>query len=316
MAKVPLLPRQPPLWTHPGALAPAHDGSSPDLSIVIVHHNTPDELQLCLEALARAHEEVSFQVIMVDQRSPSGLLATLRDRYPWLDVLDDHSDRGYAASNNLGLRRARGRYLLLLNPDVVASASALRALVAWMDGHPRAGYAGPRIVLPDGSLDLACRRSFPTPLVSLLRLSGLSRLFPASPFFGRYNLTHLPEDQTAPVEAVVGACMLIRREAAAQVGLLDETYFMYGEDLDWCYRLHAVGWQGRYVPEATVLHYKRSSSRRRPLRTTYEFYRAMLIFYRRHYAAHSPLPVTLLVLCGIFWRGAVALLLAWMGRRG
>jgi GT2 family glycosyltransferase len=144
-------------------------------------------------------------------------------------------------------------------------------------------------------------------MVSLYRLSGLAGLFPASRTFGRYNMTYLPVDRTMPIDAVVGACMLVRRAAAEQVGLLDETYFMYGEDLDWAFRMRQAGWQGWYLASVVALHYKGSSSSRRRLRTTYEFYRAMVVFYRRHYGGSAPLAVTWLVLTGILLRGSIAL---------
>lgn len=295
------------------ALAPAAQG---DLSIVIVHRNLPwGALQDCLEAIARGRQGVSCQVILVDQGVSAEVGQHLADGYPWVEVVIDRSDRGYAVSNNLGLRRVTGRYVLLLNDDVQLPSTALRDFVAWMDAHPRAGYAGPRLVLPDGRLDRACRRAFPTPIVSLYRLSGLSHLLPASRTFGRYNLTYLPVDRTVRVDAVVGACMLVRRRAAEQVGLLDETYFMYGEDLDWAYRMQQGGWEGWYLAGVVALHDKASSSKRRRLRTTYEFYRAMVIFYRRHYAQHVPLVVTWLVLTGILLRGGIAVLLAWQAER-
>ena len=307
--RFPLPPQPPPMLRH-GTLPALPPDQQLDLSVVIVHRNTPDELRDCLAALERACRPLRCQVLLVDQGSPPALLEAIRRRFPWVELIEDRSDRGYAASNNLGLSRARGRYLLLLNADVVLPPDALDELVAWMDAHPRLGYAGPRLVLPDGTLDLACRRSFPTPVVSLYRLSGLARRFPRSPTLARYNLTYLPPDREGPVEGVAGAAMLVRRTAAEQAGLLDETYFMYGEDLDWAARLRAAGWPGWYLPRVTALHRKRSSSRRRPLKTTYEFYRAMAIFYRRHYAAGTPAPVTWLVLTAILVRGALAVLAA------
>jgi len=309
--------RQPKPIVRVGALPPLPrpPEEEPDVSIVIVHRKTPWELMQCLEGIERGHAGLQVETILVDQHSTDDTIPTVRRRFLWVQVLDDPTDRGYAASNNLGLARARGHYLLLFNADVMLPSTALAELVTWMDAHPRAGFVGPRLVLPDGSLDLACRRSFPTPIVSLYRLSGLSRLFPNRRTFGRYNLTYLPEEQSTPVDSVMGACMLVRRAAATMVGLLDETYFMYGEDLDWAYRIKEAGWEGWYLASTTALHYKRSSSKRRPLRTTYEFYRAMIIFYRRHYAASAPPAVTWLVLTGILWRGGVAVLIAWLRTR-
>jgi N-acetylglucosaminyl-diphospho-decaprenol L-rhamnosyltransferase len=311
------LPRQPAPVLRQNWLRADVTATDPDISVVIVHHSLPwPMLSACLEALDRGRALVRCQVIVVDHGLTPDLLDRLTAGFSWVEVLMDRSDRGYAVSNNLGLRRAAGRYLLLLNDDVVLPVTALRAMVDWMDAHPRAGYAGPRLVLPDGRLDRACRRAFPTPLVSLYRLAGIAGLFPGSRTFGQYNLSYLPVDQTASVDAVVGACMLVRRAAAAEVGLLDETYFMYGEDLDWALRLQQGGWQGWYLAFVVVLHRKGSSSKRRRLRTTYEFYRAMVVFYRRHYAATAPWAVTWLVLAAILARGSLALCFAWLaGRR-
>jgi hypothetical protein len=158
----------------------------------------------------------------------------------------------------------------------------------------------------DGSLDLACRRAFPTPQVSLYRMAGLSKLFPRSPRFGRYNMTYLDPDQTVEVDSVVGAYMQVRGQAIHQVGLLDETFFMYGEDLDWAYRIKQRGWQVWYNPAVTVLHVKEAASKTSS-KARYEFYRAMLIFYRKHYQATTPLLLHWTIVGGIGLRGALDL---------
>jgi hypothetical protein len=167
-----------------------------------------------------------------------------------------------------------------------------------MDVHPQAGAVGPKLVRPDGSLDLACRRAFPTPEVSFYRMIGLSKLFPRSQIFGRYNMTFADPDELIEVDSVVGAFMLVRREAIAQAGLLDETYFMYGEDIDWAYQIKAHGWKIYYNPAVTVLHVKRAASRHSP-KAQMEFYRAMDIFYRKFYAKSTPFWLHSLVVAGI-----------------
>lgn len=306
-----MLPVLPPAVTRMGRLPSVEGASAVDCSVVIVHRNAPHcTVEGCLQACRLAAEQHSCEVFVVDQGADPLFPDLIKERYPEILLRNDLSDQGYAVSNNQALLESHGRYLLLLNDDVVLSRGAIDWLVEWMEAHPRCGYAGPRLLLMDGQLDRACRRSFPTPLISLFRLTGLSTFFPQSRYFGRYNLGYLSEDEATPVEAVVGACMLVRRQAAADVGLLDERYFMYGEDLDWCFRLHAAGWEGWYVPQALAVHLKRSSSRQRPLRTTYEFYRAMMIFFRRHYAQATPLPVTYIILLGILFRGGAALLRA------
>jgi len=190
-------------------------------------------------------------------------------------------------------------YVLLLNPDTIVPPGALDELVSFMEAHPAVGACGPKLVLGDGSLDLACRRSFPTPEIAFYRMTGLARLFPRSPRFGRYNMSHLDPDLQTEVDSVVGACMLVRGAVVREVGLLDEAYFMYGEDLDWAYRIKQYGWKIMYVPSVTIHHFKRASSRQRPFRSIRAFYAAMRVFHRKHYAATTPAPLNLLIEAGI-----------------
>ncbi len=280
-------------------------GSEYDLGIVIVNYNTRDLLRRCLETLF-ASEGVSFRLCVVDNASTDGSAAMVARDFPQVHLIANEENLGYPAANNQGLRamgfergqRGEARYALLLNPDTELPPDALAKMTAFLDAHPEAGIAGPRLVRPDGSLDLACRRAFPSPEVSFYRLTGLSRLFPRSRRFGRYNLTYLPEDETAEVDSVVGAYMQVRAEAIEQVGLLDESFFMYGEDLDWAFRVKAAGWKVYYYPEVTVLHVKRASSRRSG-RAQVEFWRAMEVFYRKHYEAQTPRPVHWLIIAAI-----------------
>ncbi len=276
-----------------------------DLGIVIVNYNTRDLLRRCLETVF-ASEGVSFRLCVVDNASTDGSAAMVARDFPQVHLIANEVNLGYPAANNQGLRamgfergqRGEARYALLLNPDTELPPDALAKMTAFLDAHPEAGVAGPRLVRPDGSLDLACRRAFPSPEVSFYRLTGLSRLFPRSRRFGRYNLTYLPEDETAEVDSVVGAYMQVRAAAIEQVGLLDESFFMYGEDLDWAFRIKAAGWKVYYYPEVTVLHVKRASSRRSG-RAQVEFWRAMEIFYRKHYETQTPRPVHWLIIAAI-----------------
>jgi len=191
---------------------------------------------------------------------------------------------------------------LLLNPDTIVPPGALDALVGFMEANSAVGACGPKLLLGDGSLDVACRRSFPTPEIAFYRLTSLSSLFPRSPRFGRYNMSHLDPDLQTEVDAVVGACMLVRGAVVREVGLLDEAYFMYGEDLDWAYRIKQYGWKIMYVPSVTVHHYKRASSRQRPFRSIRAFYAAMRVFHRKHYAATTPAPLNALIELGITFK--------------
>ncbi len=264
-----------------------------DLGIVIVNYNTRDLLRRCLETVYASEGDLGYQVCVVDNCSSDGSAAMVAAEFPQVRLIANDENRGYPAANNQGLRAfgypdgaEAPRFALLLNPDTELPPNALADMLRFMEAHPEAGVAGPRLVMRDGSLDLACRRSFPSPAVAFYRLVGLSRLFPNSRRFARYNLTYLDPNQLAEVDSVVGAFMLVRREPIRQVGLLDETFFMYGEDLDWCYRFKSAGWKVLYNPEVTVLHVKRAASRH-SARAQVEFWRAMRLFYQKHYAADT-----------------------------
>jgi N-acetylglucosaminyl-diphospho-decaprenol L-rhamnosyltransferase len=268
-----------------------------DLGIVIVSYNTRDLLRACLRSIYAGRGDFAFEVCVVDNASSDGSAEMVAAEFPQVRLIANAENVGYPSANNQGLkafgfsetpnpRSKPSRFALLLNSDTELPPDALARMLEFMAEHPDAGAAGPKLVLPDGSLDLACRRSFPTPEVSFYRVTKLSRLFPRSRRFGRYNLTYLDPDQVTEVDSVEGAFMLVRAEAIAQAGLMDEQFFMYGEDLDWAYRMKAAGWKAYYNPSVTVLHIKRASTRHSP-RAQIEFYRAMDIFYRKHYAART-----------------------------
>jgi GT2 family glycosyltransferase len=301
-----------------------------DLAIIIVNFNTRDYLRNCLTSIYDSRGDFTFEVCVVDNASSDGSVDVVRDEFPQVRLIESPVNGGFSYANNLGLQAcgfgatteqaqndtdssrpsstgnsfSTPRYALLLNPDTVLSSEGLAMMLEFMEEHPEAGVAGPKLVLEDGSLDLACRRSFPTPQVAVYRMVGLSKLFPRHPRFGRYNLTYLDPDQMAQVDSVVGAFTLVRREAIQQVGLLDEDFFMYGEDLDWAYRITQAGWKVYYNPAVTVLHVKRAASRH-SRKAAREFYRAMRIFYDKHYASSTPLWLHYLVLTGISLRAGL-----------
>ncbi|MBC8447097.1 MAG: glycosyltransferase family 2 protein [Chloroflexi bacterium] len=284
-----------------------------DLGIVIVNFNVRDLLRECLKSVYASEGDFSYGVCVVDNCSADESCGMVQAEFPQVHLIESPVNGGYAYANNLGLRHFGFggqtpdtghrtpnplRYALLLNPDTELPPTALADMLAFMDEHPEAGIAGPKLVRQDGSLDLACRRSFPSPEVSAYRMLGLSKFFPKSRRFGRYNLTCEDPDQLTEVDSVVGAFMMVRGEAIEQAGLLDETFFMYGEDLDWAYRIKQHGWRVWYNPAVTVLHIKEAASQHSD-RARVEFWRAMVIFYRKHYAAETPRWLHWLILAGI-----------------
>lgn len=276
------------------------------LSVVIVSFNTRDLLRACLRSLQKCEDCPPLEVFVVDNASTDGSAAMVAGEFPWVQLIESDENRGYAHANNIALHRCSGEYWLLLNPDTELPPGALREMVDLMDAHIDVGVAGPKLVRQDGALDLACRRSFPSPEVSLYRMLGLSQLFPRSRRFGRYNLTYLDPDQPAEVDSVVGAFMMVRAAVAREVGVLDEAFFMYGEDLDWAFRIKRAGWKVLYNPAVVVLHHKGAASRH-SRKAIVEFYRAMHIFYRKHYARGTNLLLGAAIVAAIWTKCAFSL---------
>ena len=301
------------------------------LAVVILNYNRGDLLRACLRSIEQAQSRHDVQVWVVDNASADDSVSVVRNEFPTVRLLVSERNGGFAAGNNLALREimgphpltpspvasdgrggidltsplptlatgegpgVRADYIMLLNNDTEVASGTLDALVDYLEAHADAGAVGPKVLLMDGSLDLACRRSFPTPEVSFYRMTGLSRLFPRSPRFGRYNMTYRDVDDEVEVDALVGAAMMLRAGVVREVGLLDERFFMYGEDLDWCFRIKSYGWRIVYVPRAVVHHHKRAASTRRAIPSIRAFYDAMRIFHRKHYARRTVAPLNWIV---------------------
>lgn len=291
----------------------------PVLAVVILNYNRADLLADCLGSIFAHPTTCMLDVWVVDNASSDNSVEIVRTKFPHVHLVVSEYNGGFAYGNNLALRKIiysaeEGGstknvpdYVLLLNNDTIVPPGALDGLVAYLENHIDVGVVGPKLVLPDGSLDLACRRSFPTPMVAFYRMVGLSRLFPRSRWFGRYNLTYLDPNVEAEVDSVVGACMLVRTSVIREVGLLDEQFFMYGEDLDWAYRIKQYGWRVVYYPTVQILHYKRAASTRHALPSIRAFYDAMRIFHRKHYAAITSPPLNILIEVGITIKEMMAL---------
>ncbi len=278
------------------------------VSAVILNYNTLELLREAITSVYRQDTAHTVALYVVDNASTDGSADMVAREFPEACLIRAPRNGGFAWGNNLALSRiladarpedAARHYVMLLNPDAALEAGALERLVALLESTPAAGAVGPRVLLPDGSLDPACRRSFPTPEVSFYRMAGLSRLFPRSRRFGRYNLSFLDPLEQADVDALTGAAMLVRESVVREIGLLDEAFFMYGEDLDWCYRIKSYGWRVVYYPEAVVRHHKRASSTKRAIPSIRAFYDAMRVFHRKHYARRTPALLNMLIEAGI-----------------
>lgn len=279
-----------------------------DVSIVFVNYKTPEMTVRAIRSAQASAEGLSYEVLAVDNGSGDDSPRLIREACPDITVIESRENLGFSGGNNLALKVAKGRYLLLLNTDIVVHGDAIAKSVAYMDGHAGAGVLGAQVLLPDGVLDHACHRGFPTPMASLYYFSGIAKRHSDDPKYTGYTLSHLPQDTTHPVDTVMGAYMMIRRETMDQIGLLDEDYFMYSEDVDYCYRAKAAGWQVVYFHEATATHYKYGSRSKRRTKTIGDFYDSMWIFYQKHYKNRYPLPVTIVVYLGIRIKHMVSML--------
>lgn len=258
----------------------------PDLSICIVSFNSCYLLRDCLRSIYEHGHKTQFEVIVADNASKDGTEEMVRREFPLVKLILNNRNEGYSKPNNQALDSGSGRYALLLNPDTVILPNSLDLLVDFADEHPRVGIIGPKILNRDGTMQLQCRRSYATPWDLLCYFSGLSRIFPKSQFFAGYLVTYRDENETHSVEAVSGACMLIRRELLQQIGKLDEQFFAYQEDTDFCFRAHQAGWDIYYFPRAQVYHYGGfGGSRYQPYRSILEWHRSYWRYYRKNLAA-------------------------------
>ncbi len=301
---------------------PAHTGGPtsprPLLSIVIVSYESDGTLQPLWRSLRPDLERLeSGELLLIDNASSDDSLATFRamaqdveslyGRRWRAEVMANPTNLGFGRACNRALALARGRYLLLLNPDTEVEPGAISRAIDYLQKHADVGMLGPRVRLPNGRLDAPCRRSFKTPGIYLYKLSGLSRLFPRSRRFGRYYLSYLDETETTDVDAVIGAFLLVRREVMEEIGAFDERFFMYCEDEDWCFRAKEAGWRVVYFPQSVVWHRKGASARKRRALMTLEWHRSVYRFHRKNMAPRYPTWLNVLVYAGMAGNLALAL---------
>ena len=267
------------------------------VSIVIVSYNVCKLLDECLQSVFKALEGLDAEVFVVDNNSSDDTVKTLLPRYPEVHFIANSNNVGFARANNQAIRQSQAEYVLLLNPDTVVSEPTIRETLRFLDDHPQAGGAGVRMLDRQGVPAPESRRSIPTPWVAMLKMLGFS---------SRYYMSHLPWDQPGKIEVISGAYCMLRRKALDQVGLLDEDFFMYGEDIDLSYRLLKGGWQNWYLP-LDIIHYKGESTQKSSFRYVHTFYQAMLIFFRKHYS-HLSFFFSLPIKAAIYLRATMALI--------
>ena len=266
------------------------------LSVIIVNYNVRPYLTACLDSVQRALEGIESEVFVVDNHSDDDSVEVINRNYTWVHLINNRENLGFSKANNIAILQAQGDYILLLNPDTVVAEDTLKSAIDFMDQNPKAGGAGVRMHNADGTLAPESRRAIPTPFVAARKMLGFTK---------RYYMSYLSWDSPAQIEVVSGAFMLLRHKAIYEVGMLDEDFFMYGEDIDLSYRLLQGGWQNWFLPY-DIVHYKGQSTSKSDFRYVHVFYQAMLIFFRKHYS-HLSFFFSLPVKVAIYFRASLAL---------
>ncbi len=274
-----------------------------DLTVIIINWNTRDDLRNCLNSIFRHPRKISIDVIVADNASEDGSREMVTDEFPQVRLVAHSTNLGFCAGNNRAVPENPGRFILFLNADTIVTACALDSLVEFADAHPEAGIFGPKLLNPDGSLQYSCRR-FPNLGAGFFRNTPLGRLFPKNRFTSDYLMTDW--DHTAPriVDWISGAALMIRRETLVQTGGFDEGFYMYCEDVDLCYRVHEIGQQVFYFPDAVIYHIIGRSSDKVPTRATWYFHTSMYRFYKKHYAGRTSFFLRPLIIPGLIARAS------------
>ncbi len=278
------------------------------LSVIIVNYNVRYFLEQVLRSVQRAARGLSVEVFVVDNNSKDDSVAMVREQFPDVQLIVNQENTGFAKANNQAIRASSGAYILLLNPDTVVAENTFTKCLVFMDLHPEAGGLGVRMIDGAGKFLPESKRGFPSPWVAFCKTFGLSGLFPKSRIFNHYHLGYLPEDQTHEVEVLAGAFMLLRRSVLDEIGLLDEAFFMYGEDIDWSYRIVKAGYKNYYFPETTIIHYKGESTKKGSLNYVRVFYQAMIIFARKHFQGGKASLFVLMLQMAIYLRAFLTLI--------
>jgi GT2 family glycosyltransferase len=278
------------------------------LSVIIVNYNVRYFLEQCLYSVIQACKGIAAEVIVVDNNSVDGSLAMMREKFPDIRLLAMDNNLGFSKANNEAIRISRGEYILLLNPDTLVEKDTFALSLQFMDDHPEAGGLGVKMIDGKGRFLPESKRGLPTPSVAFYKIFGLSALFPKSTLFGRYHVGYLNQDNVHEVEVLSGACMLIRRSVLDEIGLLDESFFMYGEDIDLSYRIVKAGYKNYYFPMTRIIHYKGESTKKSSVNYVFTFYKAMVIFAKKHFSSQNATALSLLIHLAIFLRALLAVL--------
>nr|NQU92288.1 glycosyltransferase [Bacteroidota bacterium] len=277
------------------------------LSVIIVNYNVKHFLEQCLHSVFKASENIDCEVFVVDNKSVDGSVEMVQEKFPQVKLIANKDNAGFSKANNQAIKIAGGEYVLLLNPDTVVEDDTFKKVISFMDSTPDAGGLGVKMVDGNGVFLPESKRGLPKPAVAFYKIFGLAKLFPGSKTFGQYHLSYLSRDEINEVDVLSGAFMLLRKSVLDLVGLLDESYFMYGEDIDLSYRITRGGFKNYYFPEARIIHYKGESTKRSSINYVMVFYDAMVIFAKKHFSRKNARIFSILINFAIYFRAFLAI---------
>ena len=279
-----------------------------DLSVIIVSYNVKYFLEQCLVSVLKASEGIDSEIFVVDNNSTDESCSMVKNEFPEINLIENHTNRGFSAANNQAIKIAEGKFVLILNPDTIVEEDTFHKCIEFMENHPDAGAVGVRMINGKGRFLPESKRGIPYPGTAFFKMTGLSFLFPKSKLFNKYHLGYLDEMETNKADVISGAFMFLRKEALLNTGLLDEDYFMYGEDIDYSYRLLIAGYSNYYFPGTTITHFKGQSTSKTDIKVTLTFYNAMLIFVHKHLKDGNSKILVLLIKVAIFFRASLSVI--------
>jgi len=284
------------------------------LSVIIVNYNVRAYLEQCLRTVEEALKGIDGDVFVVDNQSTDGSVEMVREKFPSVKLIANKENVGFSRANNQAIRASSADHVVLLNPDTIVGEDVFHKVITFLDAHPKAGGLGVKMIDGTGNFLPESKRGLPTPAVAFYKIIGLTRLFPHSRVFGRYHLGHLPENEAAPIEILSGACMFLRKRTLDEVGLLDESFFMYGEDIDLSYRITLGGYENWYFPDARIIHYKGESTKKSSVNYVFVFYNAMAIFAQKHFTRRRTNLLGVLINGSIYLSAAGAIVMRFLRR--
>jgi GT2 family glycosyltransferase len=279
--------------------------NKPQISVIIVSYNVSEFLYQCLLSVIRATVNIECEIFVVDNASVDGSVQMIKKHYPQVSIIENSENVGFAAANNQAMKLTQGDFLVLLNPDTIVQEDTFSTMISFFENAKDAGIAGCKILNPDGSFSLDSRHSIPSPQTALWKMLGLNHLFPKSKVFGRYHMTFLDPNEISQVDAISGSFMMFRRDVYIELNGLDEDYFMYCEDIDFCYRASQSGWQTYYTPDTNIIHYKGESTKKNNIDYVINFNRSLYLFYKKNFHHHYVSFFRWFILLGVFFRGIV-----------